>query len=116
MDDIIGLPAIVSARYRIVIDKSIRHLFHMPEDGAVQVIVGIDQIQIFPGKKQVKGAVLKDFSKGRFNLPIEWARRNDVRIGGRVFLITASDCVLVRPSVHQKLLRSADIAGSSEQK
>lgn len=98
MNEIIGLPAFVSARYRIVIDKSIRHMFQMPEDGTVQVIIGIDQLQIFPVKTAIKGTVKKDFSQGRFNLPIEWANRNNVEIGGYVFLIATSDCILVRPA------------------
>lgn len=101
MDDIIGLPAIVSARYRIVIDKSIRHMFQMPIDGTVQVIIGIDQLQIFPSNAVVKGAVKKDFSQGRFNLPVVWANQNNVKIGGYVFLIATSDCILVRPAADE---------------
>lgn len=82
MNEIIGLPAVVSARFRIVIDKSIRHMFQMPIDGTLQVIIGIDQLQIFPSNAVVKGAVKKDFSQGRFNLPVVWAHRNNVKIGG----------------------------------
>lgn len=98
MNEIIGLPAIVSARYRIVIDKSLRHMFNILKDSTVQVFIGKNQIQIFPSSPEIPGSMQKSISAGRFNLPIEWAHKNQVQIGSHVFLIATNDCVLVRPS------------------
>ena len=99
MSEFIGLPHIVSTRYRIVIDVSLRKLIGIPEDGTVQVIVNKGCLQIFPEVPEVKGTIRKDITIGRFNLPVEWAIRNNVTVGSRVFLTATDHGVLVRPSV-----------------
>lgn len=105
MSEIIGLPAIVTPRNRIVIDKSLRHFFGIPESGSVQLLINRDQLQIFPITMSVKGAVTKEISIGRFNLPAEWARSNRVNDGDYVFLIATDDCILVRPSVKNPIFQ-----------
>lgn len=102
MSEIIGLPAIVSERHRIVIDKNLRTLFGILETGSVRVIINRDRLQVFPGSVDLKGTIQKDISIGRFNLPMEWVRANNVEIGSYVFLIATQDCILVCPSVRQK--------------
>lgn len=99
MHEIVGLPAIVTARHRIVIDKNLRTLFGIPETGPIQLLTTKDFLQIFPVTSLVSGSILKHISIGRFNLPIEWARSAGVQIGGRVFLTASADCIMVRPSV-----------------
>ncbi|MCY1713379.1 hypothetical protein [Caproiciproducens galactitolivorans] len=108
MNEIIGLPAIVSARYRIVIDKNLRNLFNIPETGSVLVRVTRNRLQIFPASRLVGGAVQKSISIGRFNLPMEWVRRNGVEIGSHVFLIATDDCILVCPSVKKQKIEGKE--------
>lgn len=102
MNEMIGLPAIVSTRHRIVIDKAFRRLLNIPETGSVQVVVNRMQLQIFPLSQPVPGAIMKDISIGRFNLPMDWAKSNQIQVGDRVFLIATEDCILVSPSVRPK--------------
>lgn len=101
MNEIIGLPSIVSTRHRIVIDKEFRRFLNIPETGSVQLVVNKNQLQVFPATPAVPGAVIKDISIGRFNLPMEWARSNSIEVGDRVFLIATEDCILISPSVRQ---------------
>lgn len=103
MNEIIGLPAIVSTRHRIVIDKAFRRLLDIPETGSVQLVTNRTQLQIFPLSPAVPGAIIKDISIGRFNLPMDWVKTNQIQVGDRVFLIATEDCVLISPSVHQNL-------------
>lgn len=100
MERIIGLPVIVSERYRIVINSSFRKALGIPETGQVKLLAGSNSLQVFPYSNSTQDAQTKSISAGRFNLPIEWAKKNRVRIGDRVFLIAASDCILIRPSVN----------------
>ena len=102
MNEFIGLPAIVSTRHRIVIDKAFRRLLEIPETGSVQLVVNKHQLQVFPVAPTVPKAVIKEISIGRFNLPMEWARSNGIQVGDRVFLIATEDCILINPSVRQK--------------
>lgn len=102
MNEIIGLPAIVSTRHRIVIDKAFRRFLDIPETGSVQLVINKNQLQVFPAAPAVPGAVVKDISIGRFNLPMEWAHSNGIDVGDRVFLIATEDCILISPSVRQK--------------
>lgn len=95
MSEIIGLPTIVSTRHRIVIDKTLRELYRIPENGSVLISVNKRYLQIFPSESNMPGTVKKDISIGRFNLPIEWATNIHIRVGDRVFLTAASDCILV---------------------
>lgn len=102
MNEMIGLPAIVSTRHRIVIDKAFRRLLNIPETGSVQLVINKMQLQIFPISPSVPGAIIKDISIGRFNLPMDWVKSNQIDVGDRVFLIATEDCILVSPSVRQK--------------
>ncbi len=102
MNEIIGLPAIVSTRHRIVIDKNLRGLHGIQETGSVLLLVNKDRLQIFPSTTSVSGAIEKEISIGRFNLPMEWVRNNGVEVGDRVFLIATDDCILVCPSVKKR--------------
>lgn len=101
MNELIGLPAIVSTRHRIVIDKAFRRLLGIPETGSVQLVVNKTQLQVFPVAPAVPGAVIKDISIGRFNLPMDWVKSNQIRVGDRVLLIATEDCILISPSVRQ---------------
>lgn len=102
MNEMIGLPAIVSTRHRIVIDKAFRRLLNIPETGSVQLVINKMQLQIFPIAPSVPEAIIKDISIGRFNLPMDWAKSNQIQVGDRVFLIATEDCILVSPSVRPK--------------
>jgi len=99
MNEIIGLPAIVSTRHRIVIDKNLRKLLKISESGSVQLLINKNRLQIFPSTPNIAGAVEKEISLGRFNLPMNWVRINGVTVGSCVFLVATDDCILVCPSV-----------------
>ncbi|MDF1493939.1 hypothetical protein [Caproiciproducens sp. CPB-2] len=78
---IIGLPAIVSARHRIVIDKSIRKLYGIHETSEVYMQCN----------KSLK------LSISRFNLPVEWARSNHIQIGDCVYLVATTEGIIICP-------------------
>jgi bifunctional DNA-binding transcriptional regulator/antitoxin component of YhaV-PrlF toxin-antitoxin module len=102
MNEIIGLPAVVSTCHRIVIDKNLRELHGLPETGSVLMLINKDRLQIFSRSASVEGAMVKEISIGRFNLPIDWARANGVKVGDRVYLVATDDCILVCPSVRKE--------------
>lgn len=99
MSEIVGLPTIVSARYRIVINSSFRRVLGIPETGRVSLLVGKNCLQVFPESASIPNKQEKDISAGRLNLPMDWVKKNQICIGDHVFLIAASDCILIRPSV-----------------
>ena len=99
MDQIVGLPVIISARYRIVINSSFRRALGIPETGRVSLLVGKNCLQVFPESAPVSNTQEKNISAGRLNLPMDWVKKNQLCIGDHVFLIAASDCILIRPSV-----------------
>lgn len=99
MSEIIGLPAIVSTRHRIVIDKLLRELYSIPKDGLVYLLINKNRLQIFPAKQDIPGLIEKEISIGRFNLPMEWVNSNKIEVGSHVYLIATEDCILVCPSV-----------------
>lgn len=103
MNEMIGLPTIVSTRHRIVIDKAFRRILNIPETGSVQLVRNKTQLQIFPLYPAVPGADIKDISIGRFNLPMEWAHNNGIKVGTYVFLMATEDCILINPSVRPHL-------------
>ena len=109
MNSIVGLPVIVSEKYRIVINSSFRSALHIPVTGRVRLLIGKDCLQIFPDSDSVSTALKKNISAGRFNLPMDWVHKNRVKIGEHVFLIAASDCIFVRPSVCQSNLGQKDV-------
>lgn len=102
MNEIIGLPAIVSTRHRIVIDKNLRKLLKISESGSVHLLINRNRLQIFPSTPTITGAVVKEISIGRFNLPMDWVRDNGVTVGSCVFLVATDDCILVCPSVKNR--------------
>jgi len=101
MNEIIGLPAIVSTRHRIVIDKSLRNLLNIPETGSVLVLINRNRLQIFSDNASVPGGIKKEVSIGRFNLPMDWVHSNEVEVGSHVFLVATEDCLLVCLSVQK---------------
>ena len=101
MNYIVGLPAIVTTDLRIVIDKNLRAMFRIPETGSVQLLINKAYLQIFPCSASIPNAIRKDISIGRFNIPVQWAKKNGIKIGDYVFLIAANDRLLVCPSVRK---------------
>lgn len=97
MNRVTGLPVLVADRWRIVINFTFRNFFHIPESGQVRVLVSRDMLQVFPMSSAVPGAVLKDISAGRLNLPADWARANDVKPGDYVLMVATADCLLIQP-------------------
>lgn len=103
MNEIVGLPSIVSSRLRIVIDIAFRRIVGIPENGSVQVLICKNQLLVFPASSPVPGSVRKEVSIGRFNLPVEWASRNHVEVGDRVQLFATEDYVIIRPQIKNLL-------------
>lgn len=97
--NIIGLPAIVSKCYRIVIDKSLRHNYAISENDSVLMLAHKDFLQIYARSAKIINAELKDISIGRFNLPVDWARRNNVHEGDFVYLVGTTDSLLIYPAM-----------------
>ena len=96
MEKIIGMPAIVSARYRIVIDKSFRKLFNIKANDAVIMQRGKSFLRIKRADRSSRIEV-KEISMGRFNLPTEWAAENKVNIGDYVYLLATTNGMLICP-------------------
>ncbi len=96
MKRIIGMPAIVSARNRIVIDKSFRKLFNIQENGSVLMQREKSLIRIKPADKSSR-LEAKEISNGRFNLPTDWATENKVCIGDYVYLLATTEGILICP-------------------
>nr|WP_319489974.1 AbrB/MazE/SpoVT family DNA-binding domain-containing protein [uncultured Caproiciproducens sp.] len=94
---IIGLPSIVSARYRIVIDKSIRKLYGIRGTSEVYMQRNKNLLIIKPTTRKKSSMELKELSIGRFNLPIDWAKSNHVQIGGCVYLVATTEGIIVCP-------------------
>lgn len=93
---IIGLPAIVSPCYRIVIDKALRHQYGIEENTTLTLKQENHLLKI---KTDPDGSDLehKSISIGRFNLPISWAQRNGVQIGDCVFVLPTSSGIIIFP-------------------
>jgi len=96
MEKIIGMPAIVSARYRIVIDKSFRKLFSIKANDAVIMQRNKSFLCIKRAERSSRIEV-KEISMGRFNLPTEWASENKVNIGDYVYLLATTNGMLICP-------------------
>jgi len=94
---IIGLPAIVSARHRIVIDKSIRKLYGIHETSEVYMQCNKNLLIITPVNHRNPSRELKELSIGRFNLPVEWARSNHIQIGDCVYLVATTEGIIICP-------------------
>ncbi len=93
---IIGLPAIVSARHRIVIDKSLRKLCGIREDDTVLMLKEQNLLFLNPSSYS-QSAEPKDISIGRFNLPMEWAIENHIKVGDCVYLIATTCGIAISP-------------------
>ncbi len=96
MEKIIGMPAVVSARHRIVIDKSFRKLFSIRENDKVLMQREKSLLRIMPTDGSSSLAI-KEISMGRFNLPTDWATENKVSIGDYVYLLATTEGILICP-------------------
>lgn len=97
--EIIGVPAVVSARYRIVIDKSIRLLYHMSENA--RVYMRRKRNLLFLTRSNYSRSLdiqQKELSIGRFNLPVDWARSNHIQIGDYVYLVATTEGIIICPA------------------
>lgn len=94
---IIGMPAIVSARHRIVIDKSIRKLYGISETSEVYMQRNKNLLILTPANHRSWSRELKELSIGRFNLPVEWARTNHIQIGDYVYLVATTEGIIIFP-------------------
>ena len=93
---IIGLPAIVSAMHRIVIDISLRKLYGIQDNDTVRMRKEKNLLYINP-VSELSSIEAKEISIGRFNLPIDWAVENNVRIGDYVYLVATTNGIIVCP-------------------
>lgn len=93
---IIGLPAIVSAKHRIVIDITLRRICGIQENDTVRMRRERNLLFICPSANSQTGEI-KDLSIGRFNLPMEWAVENHIQIGDCVYLFPTKSGIIVCP-------------------
>lgn len=94
--EIIGLPVLISERFRIVLSQCLCSSCGISQNGAVSVLISGDTISIFPEGASVLQAEQKQVTLGRFNLPASWVRENGVVVGNYVFLLAAENCLQVR--------------------
>ena len=95
---IIGMPAIVSARHRIVIDKSIRKLYGIRETSEIYMQRNKNLLIIKPALRRSLVMELKELSIGRFNLPVDWAKLNHIQIGDYVYLVATTEGIIIYPA------------------
>jgi len=93
---IVGLPAIVSARNRIVIDKGLRKLYGIQENDTVRMRRDKNLLYINPAE-ELRSFEVKEISIGRFNLPMDWATENHVEIGDCVYLVATTNGIIICP-------------------
>ena len=93
---IIGLPAIVSTRYRIVIDKSLRMLYGIQENDTVRMFKDKNLLFINPAD-EIRSFEVNEISIGRFNLPMDWAIENNIKIGDCVYLVATTNGIIICP-------------------
>ena len=93
---IVGLPAIVSSCYRIVIDKAVRSQYGIEENTTLTLKQENHLLKI---KTDPAGLYFeyKNISIGRFNLPISWAQQNGVEVGDCVFVLPTSSGIIIFP-------------------
>lgn len=97
---IIGLPVPVSERgHRIVLDENVRRQYGIAADDTVLMENTEDgQIRLFPSRgKKAENLIRKSISAGRFNLPKEWSKENNVGIGSFIHLILTAEGILICP-------------------
>ncbi|MVB10143.1 hypothetical protein CAFE_08200 [Caprobacter fermentans] len=107
-EKIIGLPILISARHRVVLDQGLCRRYGIPENGPVQAIIGSETISIFPVGAQIPAAEQKQVTIGRFNLPTRWAKQNHAEIGRYAFLSATEQGLQIRviPSTPQQCRQS----------
>jgi hypothetical protein len=93
---IIGLPVVVSARSRIVLDTNIRSLYGIACDDTVIMHMEQGFLFISPASSTATGE-RKHISIGRFNLPQEWVKQNNIQLGDFVYLIATDNGIVVCP-------------------
>jgi bifunctional DNA-binding transcriptional regulator/antitoxin component of YhaV-PrlF toxin-antitoxin module len=93
---IVGLPAIVSSRNRIVIDKGLRKLYGIQENDTVRMRRDKNLLFINPAD-EIRSLEVKEISIGRFNLPMDWAIENHIKIGDCVYLVATTNGIIVCP-------------------
>lgn len=96
--EIIGVPAVVSARHRIVIDKGVRKLYGIRKTSEVYMKRNKNLLIITPANHRSASKELKELSIGRFNLPVEWARSNHIQIGDYVYLVATTEGIIICPA------------------
>lgn len=103
-EKIIGLPILISARHRVVLDQGLCRRYGIPENEPVQAIIGSETISIFPIGAQIPAAEQKQVTIGRFNLPTRWAKQNQAEIGRYAFLSATEHGLQIRamPSTPQQ--------------
>lgn len=93
---IIGLPVIVSARYRVVLDQALCHQYGIPENGYVKIRTDGPTIFIYPSNSEIEDAEQKKVTIGRFNLPMPWVRENQAKVGEYAYLMATGSCIQLR--------------------
>jgi bifunctional DNA-binding transcriptional regulator/antitoxin component of YhaV-PrlF toxin-antitoxin module len=93
---IIGLPVVVSARSRIVLDRNIRSLYGIDRDDTVIMHMEQGFLFISPVSSAAVGEQ-KNISIGRFNLPQDWVKQNNIQLGDFVYLIATDNGIAVCP-------------------
>ena len=95
---IIGLPVIVSERHRIVLDKNIRTLFNIKRNDEVKMKMLKGFIFVYPfGDEDDDVGKKKLISAGRFNLPMDWVKENEIDLGDFIFLVATDEGILICP-------------------
>jgi hypothetical protein len=97
MMKIIGLPVLVSARHRIVLDQSLSRLYSIPQDGEIRMQMDKSSLLLLPDTAAAPRAEKKRITIGRFNLPAQWAKKNHVDIGSYIYLVATENGILVMP-------------------
>ncbi|QAT49152.1 hypothetical protein EQM14_04825 [Caproiciproducens sp. NJN-50] len=105
---IIGLPVLISARYRIVLDQGLCRKRGIPENGPVLTKIEKESIFIYPDVSEIPETERKYVTIGRFNLPALWAKQNRARIGRYAFLTVTESGLQVRmlPSTPRQCLQN----------
>ena len=92
---IIGLPVLISARFRIVLDQALCRLYDIPENGTVNVKMDNSVLSIYCRSIDAS-TIPPKITIGRFNLPMQWVRENQVRVGDYVYLMPTEFGIEVR--------------------
>lgn len=94
--EIIGLPILISARYRIVLDQGLCRRYKIPESGVVWTKIDSHTISIYPDCEHPPQAQRKQVTIGRFNLPVQWVKENKAKVGSYAYLLQTESCLQIR--------------------